>query len=67
MANLNELSPGDVASLKGGGPMLNVFKTKDLEGEEHAECFWLDEKAQPHKAMIPVACLKKQAGTKQPT
>lgn len=52
-----EIEVGTVAFLKGSSLSLSVFKLKDVDGEPHAECFWVDQKDAPHKALIPIACL----------
>jgi uncharacterized protein YodC (DUF2158 family) len=54
---IEPLKPGDIVSLKSGGPDMTVDAVEQLNGQDKAICFWFAE-AQAHKATFAVTSLE---------
>lgn len=54
---IDQLKPGDVVSLKSGGPNMTVDAIEQVNGQDKAICFWFTEE-QAHKATFAVTSLE---------
>ncbi|RXF75428.1 YodC family protein [Hansschlegelia zhihuaiae] len=52
-----QFKPGDLVTLKSGGPGMTVDAVEYLNGLERAVCFWFSEE-QAHKAVFAVTSLE---------